>query len=144
MNKIQTRLSLIQDKFIYIPLVDIFFILLIFILLSNSFVQIPAIDIQLPSVPGQPISTERLVISIDKDNRFYFNDQVMDLKKLKEEMALISSQYEINSVILQADTNTPHGEVSKILSLANSLDLNVYFAVSSAPESTRIEFEREK
>lgn len=130
-SKIKTRLKLLDNKYIYIPLIDVVFLLLIFFTLSSSFIQISAININLPKVKATLTSAEKLIITIDKNNNFYFNDQVMNLKELKEQLVEITSKNNVDGVIIRADNDAPHGTVSKTLALANSLDLNVYFAVSS-------------
>ena len=93
--KIKTRLKIIKGKYFWVHLVDVIFLLLIFFVLSSSFVQVSAINIKLPSTPGQLTSTEKLVVAIDKNDRYYFNDQVMDLKTLKEQLATIATKYQI-------------------------------------------------
>jgi biopolymer transport protein ExbD len=139
--KIKTRLKIIKGEYFFVPLVDVIFLLLIFFVLSSSFVQVSAIDIKLPSVQGQLTSAEKLVVTIDKNNRYYFNDQVMDLKTLKEQLAKISTKYQIESIIVRADKDTPHGVVTEVLALANTLNLNVYFAVSVVPGSQPVSIE---
>ena len=139
--KIKTRLKIIKGKYFAVPLVDVVFLLLIFFVLSSSFVQVSAININLPSVQGQLTSAEKLVVTVDKNNKYYFNDQVMNLKKLKEQLANISTKYQIKSIIVRADKDAPHGLVTKVLALANSLNLNVYFAVSTVPKSQPVSFE---
>jgi biopolymer transport protein ExbD len=139
--KIKTRLNIIKGKYFFVPLVDVVFLLLIFFVLCSSFVQVSAINIKLPSVQGQLTSAEKLVVTIDKNNRYYFNDQVMDLKTLKEQLAKIATKYHIESIIVRADESTPHGVVSRVLALANKLNLNVYFAVSVVSDAQPVSIE---
>lgn len=130
--EIKSSLRILKGHYNCIPFINVFFLLLILLMLNSSFVQISAINIELPPLPGQPVSVEKLVVTIDKDQRYYFNDQVMDLKTIKEQLTNIVSRYQVDSIILQADKNTPQGAVANILSLANSLELNVYLAVDSS------------
>jgi len=139
--KIGTNLQIIKGKYYYVPLVDVVFILLIFFLLSSSFVQVSAINIKLPTAPAQFTSVEKLVVTIDNNSNYYFNDQVMDFKTLKKQLALIVSKYQIDSIIIRADKDTPHGTVSNMLTLASNLNLNVYFAVAAQPEQPHIAIE---
>ncbi len=139
--KIKTRLKIIKGKYFFVPLIDVIFLLLIFFVLSSSFVQVSAINIQLPSAPAQLTSAEKLVVTIDSHDRYYFNDQVMDIKTLKQQLARISTKYQIGSIIVRADKDTPHGVVTKILAIANSLNLNVYFAVSAEANTQPISIE---
>ncbi len=134
--KIRTRLKIIKGKYNFVPFINIAFLLFIFMTLSSSFVQVSAINIELPHAIGQPTNAEKLVITIDKNQNYYFNDQVMDFKTITEQLANISSKYQIDSVIIRADQNAPQGSVARILSLANSLDLNVYLAVDPTSTTT--------
>lgn len=137
----KTRLRIIKGQFIFVPLVDVIFLLLIFFVLSSAFVQVSTISVNLPTAPGQLTNVEKLVVTIDKNNKFYFNDQVMDLKTLKEKLAQIAAKYQINSIIIRADKDAPHGIVTKVLALANSLNLNVYFAVATVPRTKPVVIE---
>ena len=65
----------------------------------------------------------------------------MGLQTLKEQLGRVTAQNKIDSVIIRADKDTPHGAVAKILALANSLNLNVYFAVSSSDNTSQVPFE---
>ncbi|MCP4181625.1 MAG: biopolymer transporter ExbD [bacterium] len=142
--KIETRLKILKGKYNFVPLIDVIFLLLIFFMLSSSFVQVSAINVQLPSVAGEPTSAEKLVITIDKYDNYYFNDQVMDLKTLKEQLAVLSSKYQVDSIIIRADKATPQEAVAKVLSMATSLNLNVYFAVGSVKNNLpQVPFEKE-
>ncbi|HJO93283.1 MAG TPA: biopolymer transporter ExbD [Victivallales bacterium] len=142
--KIETRLKILKGKYNFVPLIDVIFLLLIFFMLSSSFVQVSAINVQLPSVTGEPTSAEKLVITIDKYDNYYFNDQVMDLKTLKEQLAVLSSKYQVDSIIIRADKATPQGAVAKVLAMATSLNLNVYFAVGSVKNNVhQVPFEKE-
>ncbi|HBM15964.1 MAG TPA: hypothetical protein DD381_06440 [Lentisphaeria bacterium] len=135
--KIKTKLNIINNPFNYfVPFINIAFLLFIFMTLSSSFVQLSAISIELPHAIGQPINAEKIVITIDKNQNFYFNDQVMDFKSIAKQLADISSRYEIDSIIIRADKNTPQGAVTEILSLANNLNLNVYLAVEAIKSTT--------
>ena len=142
--KIKTRLKIIKGKYNFVPFINIAFLLFVFMTLSSSFVQVSAINIELPHAVGQPTNAEKLVITIDKNQNYYFNDQVMDFKTLTEQLANISSKYQIDSVIIRADQNTPQGAVVKILSLANSLDLNVYLAVDPTTNTATTQVPLEK
>jgi len=133
--KIRTRLAILKGDPGATPFLAVFFLLLVFFLLSSSFVQVSAIKIELPTptAPAPSYSAEKLVVTIDKDNKFYFNDQEMDLKTLIAQLGTISSKRQANAVILRADKSVSHQVVSEVLSLANSLSLNVYFAMAAAP-----------
>jgi len=124
-----TKLKIIQGKPELTPMIDVVFLLLIFFMLSSSFVQISGITVSLPdAVKSSRSSVNKLVVSIDRKNKFYFNDLPMDWNMLKEQLQKCKLQWNANTVIIRADKLTKYGFVVKIMSLARSLDLNVYVA----------------
>jgi biopolymer transport protein ExbD len=141
--KIKTKLKIIKGNFNYVPLIDVIFLLLIFFMLSSSFVRVSSIDVTLPSVNAQTTSAEKLVVTISRNNAVYFNDQLMNIKKLKVVLAGIAAKNQIDSIIVSADKDTTHGMVAKVLGLANSLNLNVYFAVATDNSDSQIPFEKD-
>ncbi len=138
---IKTSLKIKKGRFDFVPLLSVIFLLLIFIMFSSSFVQVSAIQINLPDAGAMRTNTEKLVISIDKDSNFYFNDQEMGFNKLKEKLGQMVTVSKIKSIILRADKDTTHGVVTKILALAVKMKLNVYFAVASSTENSEVGFE---
>ena len=125
----ETKLKIIQGKPELTPMIDVVFLLLIFFMLSSSFVQVSGINVSLPdAVKSSRSSVNKLVVSIDKNNKFYFNDLPRNWNMLKEDLQKCKLQWNANTVIIRADKLTKYGIVVKIMSLARSLDLNVYVA----------------
>ncbi len=69
-----------MTSFSTISLTDIIFLLLVFFLLSSTFVLQPGIKVQLPTTTTTPdISSEKsIVISLTKEGAVYLNDDLMN------------------------------------------------------------------
>ena len=62
-----------------ISLTDIIFLLLIFFLLSSTFVLQPGIKVELPTTTTSDISSEKsIVISLTRDGAIYLNDELVN------------------------------------------------------------------
>ena len=62
-----------------ISLTDIIFLLLVFFLLSSTFVLQPGIKVQLPTTSTADISSEKsIVISVARDGTVYLNDNLVN------------------------------------------------------------------
>jgi biopolymer transport protein ExbD len=61
----------------------------------------------------------------------------MDWNTLKEQLQKCKLQWNANTVIIRADKLTRYGSVVKIMSLARSLDLNVYVATVDSENKKR-------
>ncbi|MCA9396219.1 MAG: biopolymer transporter ExbD [Candidatus Omnitrophica bacterium] len=83
------------------PLVDIVFQLLIFFMLSSSFLA-PAIKMNLPeAVTKDTTNPDRVVISIDREDRLYVNKEETDWQSLKDRVKVLLNHSK--SVDIRAD-----------------------------------------
>lgn len=137
MTRLKTRLKVFKGMPDMTPIINVVFLLLLFFMLSSSFVQISGIKISLPRTEGEnELGAEKLIISIDKNNRFFFNDEQLEWNSLKEKLGQFITKSKANTVIIVADKDTAYGEIVKLMSLSRSLNLNVYAATGS-PESKK-------
>ena len=66
------------------PLIDVIFLLLIFFMLTSTFVSQAGIKVNLPrAVSGKVMLDDRLIIIIDKEDRLYINDKKVVLQEIK-------------------------------------------------------------
>ncbi len=110
--------------FTFASLTDIILQLLIFFLLTSSFITQSGIRIQLPrSETKEQLSDRHIIVTLTSENEIYvFNDKIGkdDLsKKLKE----ISGDDKSKLVVLRADKNVPIQGVIDIMDIAKSVGL---------------------
>lgn len=140
----KTKLEVIHGRPDLTPMIDVVFLLLIFFMLSSSFVQVSGITVNLPSaVISSDASVNKLVVSIDQNNKFYFNDIPMTWEGLTEQLQKCKLQWNADTVIIRADKHTEYGVVVRIMSLSRSLDLNVYVATVDSKERREIIYGQE-
>ncbi|MBU0899696.1 biopolymer transporter ExbD [bacterium] len=86
------------------PLIDVVFLLLIFFLLTSSFVLQPGIKVKLPKAKTTEISKEEEVyITIDKDNFLYLNEKLIPEEELNKRLLRLASEDPNKLVIVKAD-----------------------------------------
>ena len=101
------------------PLVNVVFLLLLFFLLSSTYVQQSGIGISLPGFEKPTVgSFQSLVVTVTSKNLLFFNNQpttLADLQKaLREEVRKAPNQ----ELIIKADKQVPHGVVVEIMNIA--------------------------
>jgi len=117
--KLRTSSGLITT-FAMQSLTDIVFLLLIFFLLSSTFILQTGIKVQLPQTTvGEPVSERMLVVSIARDGSVYLNE---DLVSRAELVARIRQQLVSREqiVILRADRNLALDKVVEVMDVAKS------------------------
>jgi len=116
----KTFSSKAQETINMTPIVDIVFQLLIFFLLTATYVKNPNFDINLPEASSKLTSNvkEDLRIVILKDGRIKFNNEFVNPNQLKE---IFQERYKTSPssvVLIQADTETKHGKVIEVMDMA--------------------------
>lgn len=102
------------------PMVDVVFLLLIFFMISTTFVESPGISIKLPEASSQTIDREpkELKIYLSRDGDIFYRDQKISLADFKALLAEHQSDAEQTTVLLLADQESRHGKVVTLMDLA--------------------------
>ena len=74
------------------PLIDVVFLLLIFLMLTSSFIFQPGIKVNLPrAITSEMLSEENAVISITAENLIYYRQKLVTIKELSSLLKGIAS-----------------------------------------------------
>lgn len=104
------------------PLVDIVFQLIIFFMLTSSFImQQPGIKVKLPkAVTADVVTQENLVITISAENVTYFNGKVTTIKELRVQLNRINKT---RPILIKSDKRTSVGRVVEVWDLCRDLGI---------------------
>jgi len=107
-----------QDEFEInvISLIDVMLTLLMFFVMTTTFVQHAAMKVTLPesSETTQEAQQNPLVVMVSSDSRYYVDSNEVlnpNIDNLKEAIARIAGDNRAQPVILRADAMTPHQAV---------------------------------
>lgn len=105
------------------PLIDIVFQLLIFFLITTTFVQNPGIDVELPKAHTQPgkDQAENVIIAITKEGMVIHEGRSVSMEELAGRLTDHHEQRPNAVVIVQADTSTAHGKVVEVMDIARQI-----------------------
>ena len=105
------------------PLIDIIFILIIFFMLTSSFMVQPGIKVELPQTVTQSIlQPERLNIIISSEDVAYLNGRVVTNRELED--FLNKNKAKVKSVFIKADKNSSLGRVVEIWDICRKVGLS--------------------
>lgn len=102
------------------PMVDVVFLLLIFFMISTTFVESPGISIKLPEASSQPVEREpqEIKISLSRDGDIYYRDRKISMNDYRELLAEHRAEAKNTTVLLLADKESRHGKVVTLMDLA--------------------------
>lgn len=117
------------------PFAGVFFLLLIFLLLSSSLVFTPGVPIQLPEAAGLPGTANRtLVVAVDENGQFYFENQVIGQERLKEKLqTAVSENRQPLVLVVQADQKVVHKKLMALWLLARSAGIREIIHATRPP-----------
>ncbi len=101
------------------PLVDVVFNLLLFFMLSSSFIVHSGIKIKLPEASIKETEREaKLNVTITRDNRIFLNERRVNLKTLPQTMKGFITTGKEEILFIKADANVRHGLVVEVMDIA--------------------------
>ncbi|GAB4256069.1 ExbD/TolR family protein [Deferrisoma sp.] len=117
------------------PLVDVVFLLLIFFMLSTTFVVSPGIRIDLPRARSEPVRQEvkDLRVKIDAEGTLYLGNRRASPEDLDARFAEVARANPDTLVIIEADEATRHLHVVDVMDRAKSAGLH-RLAIATRPK----------
>ncbi len=101
------------------PLVDVLFILIIFFVVTSTFIEQPGVKLELPKAStARPEKVEKAVLVITRDEKIFFRSQPVTLEKLPAVIRQTMEQSSDHSLIINADEHVEHGFVIRVMDIA--------------------------
>lgn len=115
-------------------LVDILFILIIFVLVSTTFLEQPALNIELPKAKSAGLEdVQELVVSVSKDGKIFLNNRLIDKKELEHLLQAELKKDKNQPVVLRADKDVFYGLVIEVMDIMRSSGVKKLVALTSYP-----------
>jgi len=106
---------------------DVVLLLLIFFLLTSSFIPQMGIQVNLPQVDSSsPVSEQSITVSLSKDGTYYVAGSPVPKARLVSELRSIRTDQSF--LILRADQQASIGQFASVASAAQALDMRVLVA----------------
>ena len=115
------------------PLIDVVFLLLIFFMVSTTFVNQPAgLQVELPRSENRDVIPEGTDVSVhlSADGRVFVEEEPVAAEQLRERLAAVALEDPTTMVVLRADASLAHGRVVQVMDLARDLGLR-NFAIAT-------------
>jgi biopolymer transport protein ExbD len=123
---IQTR-NKVDANFSMASMTDLIFLLLIFFMLTSSFVTPSGLPVNLPSSVASTIEVQKVSVTVTKDLQFFVNEKKVTKSTLEGEL---KSRLAGNKgvVVLHIDESVPTREMVFVAGVATKLEAKVSIA----------------
>jgi biopolymer transport protein ExbD len=108
---------------IIVSLIDILIVLLIFLMVTTSFKQYPAVKLALPESkqPREGASEANLLVTVAKQAPFfYLGPNPISIEKLQAELVSRGSRDPKTALTIRADTDAPFGKIVNVMDAAKA------------------------
>ena len=104
-----------------IPMIDVVFQLVIFFMVSSTFLLTPGITIELPdSSTAEPVIMTRLVVTVASEQEIYLNRERHTLESLPEGLESFREKESIETVIIEGDERVSYSLMVRLLDALRS------------------------
>lgn len=118
------------------PMLDVVFILLIFFIVTSTFIQEKAIGLEPPPPPGPnpEIAHQSIIVLVGADNLIRVNGTLTDISGVRAHMERLRAQNPDSALIIQAHPTARSGTIIKIRDEAYSADFDRVNVLQTALE----------
>jgi len=116
------------------PMVDVVFLLLIFFMISTTFIETPGISVNLPESSSRVVEkTEKEVkVYLDKEGNIFLGDQPLTWQEFRSRMNAYRPTAANSTFVLLADRESLHGRVVQIMDLGREVGFSK-LAIATEP-----------
>ncbi|MFT4937823.1 MAG: biopolymer transport protein ExbD [Paraglaciecola sp.] len=100
------------------PMLDIVFIMLIFFIVTTSFVKEKGLEVSRPkdsNTPPPPTNVKSLSIRIDADGSIVLNGRIVDVRRIEANIQSFLAENNQDSAAIQAHPKAKHGVVTEVV-----------------------------
>lgn len=98
------------------PMLDIVFIMLIFFIVTTSFVKEAGFDINKPqAAQATKKPSANIFIAVDKTGRIHMEKRVVDIKRVRANVERMLAESPEAAVMIMGDIDAKHGIIIKVM-----------------------------
>ena len=112
---------------IIVSLIDVLIVVLIFLMVTTTFKQLPAIQLALPQSkqPKAGATENALIVTVPKQGPLYLKTDPMTLDTLQQRLVEAVRLNPQTTLAIRADTDTPVGLLVKVMDAAKAANIKV-------------------
>ncbi|MBR2427190.1 MAG: biopolymer transporter ExbD [Lentisphaeria bacterium] len=141
---VRTRLQPFRGLPPFIPYLGLFFILILFFMLSSSSMPVQGVKVTLPTAAMRETQyvSRHMIVTADAFGKFYFNDiPAENLQQLKRRVSEAVSKYGTSDeLIFRCDQSINADTMMKLTEIASELNMTALFVVDQPKQTGKTSF----
>ena len=116
------------------PMLDVVFIMLIFFVVTASFIKEAGIDVDKPvAKTARPQETADILIAISDNNGIWIDGRLVDSRALRANIERLRAENPSGGIVIQADKHSHNNSLVRVMDAARKADV---YDISIAADST--------
>ena len=113
------------------PMLDIVFIMLIFFIVSTSFLKEAGIEVQKPkAAKATATSKANIFIAIRDTGEIWMDKRVVDVERVGANIERMLAETPTDVIVIQADKEAKHGVVVKVMDAIKAADEGLRISIA--------------
>lgn len=119
-----------DDEINLTPMLDVVFIMLIFFIVTASFIKEAGIDVNRPAVADpRPEEYANILVTISKNNEIWIDRRLIDPRAVRANIERLHAESPLGLVVIQADKHSNNDTLVKVMDASRQAGVyNVAFA----------------
>lgn len=101
------------------PMLDVVFIMLIFFIVTATFIKEPGIQVERPVLlTAEQVKNQKILVAIAADDEIWFDKRNIDGNQVRAAIEKALAENPKGAVVIQADKNSTAGKVAQVIDAA--------------------------
>jgi biopolymer transport protein ExbD len=115
------------------PMLDIVFIMLIFFIVTTSFVKEAGIEVNKPKASNQQSQKNaNIFIAITDTGEIHLDKRIVDIELVGSTIEKLLAEQPTDVIIIQADKKAAHGDVVEVMDAIKEAGSNLRISIAAA------------
>lgn len=103
------------------PMLDVVFIMLIFFIVTATFIKEPGVEIDRPDANTAGIKNAKILVAINAENQVWIDKNEIDPQFVKDQIELLLTENPKSPVVIQADAKSSIKTLNEVAQAARQL-----------------------
>ena len=105
------------------PMLDVVFIMLIFFIVTATFIKEPGVEIDRPDANTASVKNAKILVAINSENKVWIDKNEIDPQFVKDQIELLLAENPKSPLIIQADAKASIKTLNDVAQAARGLGI---------------------
>lgn len=105
------------------PMLDVVFIMLIFFIVTATFIKEPGVEVERPDATTARIKNAKILVAIDAEDKIWIDKNQVELAFVSDQIELLLAENPKSPVVIQADGKSSIKTLNEVASAARQLGI---------------------